>query len=343
MSSPSMDTQGTHDQADQSALTLVDLQSQIAALQETIGTLQSQLTSSNSTPKPSSSSQPTTHYTKGLKVAPPEYFDGTLSKSKSFLNQVYLFLAGKKDDIHHDQDRIILTLSYMKGGTAGPWAEQKVESYSNTGHITQSWEDFVKEFNSVFGDPDPAGTARFKMDRLHQGSQTVDEYVSKFRELKSDTGYNDAALVEKFKKGLNQGLVDRIFGLQDMPTTLKDWETWSSKFDRQWRQRQAEKKAFSDRTNPGSSTQKQAGPTHTSKPTSSLQPSYVKKEPDVVHMEVDSGRKNRPRIVCYRCRQPGHIAKNCQFSVDIGSLDYEGLRTHFEQENQKRSQGQDFQ
>ena len=70
---------------------------------------------------------------------------------------------------------------------------------------------------------------------------TCDEYVAQFRTLKGDTGYNNAALVEKFEKSLNSTLVDKIYALPEMPCTLDGWILWALKLDRQWRQRLAKK------------------------------------------------------------------------------------------------------
>ena len=82
------------------------------------------------------------------------------------------------------------------------------------------------------------------MDLLKQGTHTADEFITSFKELQGDTGFNDAALVEKFEKGLNSSLVDKIYGLSTMPTDLKGWMEWASKLDRQWRRREVKKKAF---------------------------------------------------------------------------------------------------
>ncbi|KIJ53900.1 hypothetical protein M422DRAFT_25609 [Sphaerobolus stellatus SS14] len=106
---------------------------------------------------------------------------------------------GKK--ITSDDDKITITLSYMKGGTVGPWVKDMTERLITEEELR--WVTFTKEFKDSFGDPDPAGTARREMDLLKQGTHTADEYVASFSELKNDTGYNDAALVDKFEKGLN--------------------------------------------------------------------------------------------------------------------------------------------
>ncbi|KAH9478809.1 Retrotransposon-derived protein PEG10 [Psilocybe cubensis] len=108
----------------------------------------------------------------------------------------------------------------MKGGTAGKWAYEKTKVIDNAQSQEGFWADFVYEFREVFADPDPSNTAKHKMHMLKQGRQTADEYVASFRALISDTGYNDAALVDQFKAGLNENLRNAVYYVPDMPKTL---------------------------------------------------------------------------------------------------------------------------
>ncbi|KAG5640263.1 hypothetical protein H0H81_012289, partial [Sphagnurus paluster] len=53
---------------------------------------------------------------------------------------------------------------------------------------------------------------------------TADEYISEFRILASHSKITeDTSLVEYFMEGLNPKLVEKIFGLEDLPTTIDDW------------------------------------------------------------------------------------------------------------------------
>jgi hypothetical protein len=268
-------------------------------------------------------------------VAKPDIFDGTLSKAETFLSQLRLYFSAKREEVRDDHSKIVLALSYMKGGTAGPWARIKVKQLSTVDLAPPgAWEAFLEEFNLAFGDPDPKGTAIRKLAVLVQGSSTADEYVASFRELKDDTDYNDAALCSAFKKGLNSALVDKIYGLAHMPQTLDEWIHWATKLDRQWREREQEKKQWA-----AHKSAPKAAPAAVSKPLPAppVQRTSVFKQPDVVPMEVDSQRKKAP-VVCYRCRRPGHIAKACTSTLNISAMSYEELQKHF----QEKAPEQDF-
>jgi hypothetical protein len=305
-------------------ISIEDLQKQIQALQQALSSL-------NTQPKSSP---------RGLKVAPPDPFDGTLSNTETFLSQLILYFAGKKHELPGDLDKITFALSYMKGGTAGPWAKKKVKEFAAVSPKTvdQTWDQFRDEFLSVFGDPDPAGTAREKMEHLKRGNQTADEYIAKFRELKDDTGYNDAVLVDRFEKGLNSALVDKIYALPEMPQTLDCWVLWATRLDRQWRKRETRRKAGG--TSP---IAKQLTRLSTSTSMPPPRSPAVTQLPQVVPMEVDAGKKNFRSILCYKCRKTGHIARNCPSTVNINSMDFEELKSYMKEVIAKEESPEGFQ
>jgi hypothetical protein len=272
--------------------------------------------------------------TSALKTNPPAIFNGDIHKSNDFLTQLNLYLAGKAID-NADQ-KISIALSYMQGETVNPWV-RRMALKLGTG---LTWEDFMKEFKATYSDPNPKATAIHKMSLLEQGTHSVDEYVATFRSLQDDTGFNDPALLDYFKKGLNSSLVDNIYKLRPMPETLDDWVKEATALDRQWRQRQAEKKLKTSTPKPTTTT-KPISPlvrfTQTDAPIITPPPTQAFKEPDVVPMEIDSGWKRVNPKICFKCRKPGHIARNCSSSVNINNMDYDTLKAHMKAELEKEA------
>lgn len=304
--------------------TVADLHAQVAQLTQMVEHLTTQL-ATHTQPTPTTSTTLTS--TKQFKVASPDVFDGTLSKSESFLRQLSLYFLAKKSDFADDENKVTFALSFMKNGTAGPWADRAVERMEEGDEVFEGWDHFKELFRASFADPDPSGTARFKMDQIRQGSRSADEYVAEFREMTSKTGYNDQAHVEKFEKGLNSALIDCIYSLPEMPVMLKEWMEWAMKLDRQWRQREAHKKALG---NPSTNIPRRLHP-----PLPVL-PQQPKRSPDVVPMDVDSGKSTRPPLVCYKCRKPGHIARHCRSALDVRQMDYESIKAMMKEELQEQ-------
>lgn len=343
--------------------TYEQLQEQIALLQQQMASLLQQQNSSapastsslsgTPTPKPptplpftTNPAHVATSNSSGIKVAAPDVFDGTISKADTFISQLQLYFHGKR--VYDNSDRIVTALSYMKGGTAGPWAKLKVKWLETLDPgATLDWDAFVQDFRRTFGDPNPGGTARHKISQLKQGNHTADEYVASFRELKDETGYNDVALVEKFKKGLDQNLVDRIYHLPEMPQNLEEWISWAIKLDRQNREREVEKKVSNFFSRPPSKPQSKPfplGQSSSSSSSSTNQPStsVQARQPDVVPMEVDSGWRSVRPLICFKCRKPGHKAINCRSSVNINSMDHDSLKAYFKEEiNKEEAQNQE--
>ncbi|KZO90523.1 hypothetical protein CALVIDRAFT_490330, partial [Calocera viscosa TUFC12733] len=120
-----------------------------------------------------------------------------------------------------------------------------------------------------------------------------------FKELAARTGYNDIGHVERFKRGLNRPILDKIFALAEMPETFDGWCKYASRFDNQWRQYKAEEKASNPQQTPKSKpfVPKASTPVRQNAIADTSTP-----------MDID---KNRKEIRCFNCGQKGHIKRNC--------------------------------
>ena len=297
-------------------------------------------------------------YVAKLKMAAPDIFDGDLTKAEAFIASCELYFCGNLKEVSCTQ-KVYFALSYMKGKIAGQWSKRKFKEYSSMGGgAGPTWEEFVLDFADTFYDPDQEGTARHKLRSLKQGNSTCDEYVANFKELMGLTGFNDAALKTEFEHGLSHSLVTKIYTLQHHPTTLKEWMEAAVTFDRLARKMDQRHK----HSTPNHSTQPRPH-SHTSAPANTTTPrppqpqtrpppSQIKPPTsEVVPMEIDNNRRSAGPKVCYRCRQPGHFARDCKSKFDINAMDYNSLMVHFnnlkEEETKaketKDTHGQDFQ
>ena len=258
-----------------------------------------------------------------VRVARPTVFDGARDKTRSFLAELELTFRANHQTYADHEARIAFALSYMKGGTAGPWAELMADFQFG------SWQVFRHQIEAKFGDPRPELTAQFKLSTTRQGGKTADEYIAEFQEQAARSLFNDQALVSAFQKGLNAPLVEHIYAMVPMPETLQDWTTAASLLDRQYRQAQQVKRANAS----GMTTTSHVRPSTTSRTVQSQTvttsaavparvtaqfPSPVVARPpvDPMAMDVDSGRNRRFRTRtfsgnCFTCGKPGHRAAQC--------------------------------
>ena len=84
----------------------------------------------------------------------------------------------RQSEFPDECSNVLFVLLYMKGGSAGPWAMQKINSIlypANTEEVT--WAGFVSELDEMFVDPNCQATAWRKLATLCQGDSSVEELI----------------------------------------------------------------------------------------------------------------------------------------------------------------------
>src|SRR5258708_3431343 len=150
---------------------ITQLTAQVAALQAQLA----RHSRSPPPPKPSTARVPTL---KPPKVVTPSPFSGAQDDLDCFKAECSLYLSMRHSKFLDECSNILFILSYMKGGTAGPWATQRINSIlypSKAGEVT--WAGFVLELDEMFADLNHQATARRKHTTLHQGDSSVEELI----------------------------------------------------------------------------------------------------------------------------------------------------------------------
>ena len=153
-------------------------------------------------------------------------YTGDVEKAKTFLRQLKLYFESRDTEFSTQRKKVIFALSYMRGGTAGPWADHIIDKISDDDDMDCSFmfsifTSFTRLFIERFGERDENAAAHHKMTQLKQGSMTVDELIAKFEELEYLTDYNDVAHIQEFKRICNPKIIDLLVNKIPAPDILK--------------------------------------------------------------------------------------------------------------------------
>lgn len=66
--------------------------------------------------------------------------------------------------------------------------------------------------------------AQAKMEQLHQNSTTATEYFTVLDALNCTTGYDETTLIQLLKRGIEQPVIEKIYGQAALPTDYKGWK-----------------------------------------------------------------------------------------------------------------------
>src|SRR5258708_27672603 len=213
-----------------------------------------------------------------------------------------------------EHSNALFILSYMKGGSTGPWATQKINSILFDAQEVM-WAGFVEELNKMFADLNCQATARRKLATLHQGDSSVEELIQEFKIHGPISRLGHMGLVDHFEQVIHPHLHESIYHLEPMPSTWAEWKHKTSLLDNQWRWFQdTQPKATSAKSSsfhPSSVTPFAAttSSASSSKPSTPPMPSG----PQPMDLDCTNPVKRDPHSgLCFNCSKPCHIAKVCR-------------------------------
>lgn len=266
-----------------------------------------------------------------IKIAEPDDFSGKAEDAKKFLTQCDTYFESCSDAT--DAQKIACALSHMKVGNALLFAEgvRKARSSFNpevhqvSDKYYQTWTSFVTNFKSVFHERDAIAKAQEKLQNIHQGFRTAEEYVLEFSRYEVDAEFDEKANLAFFKKGLQGWIRDKIYGMELIPVTLEGWKKKSMQFDQNKREQHEFERHF---VRPIRVQQPQVpkavsqqSPVQTNQHSSPAPLPSQSGFNSVVPMDVDRAHQRRPldmaNIVCRRCGRKGHLQRDCYAKIAV--------------------------
>ncbi len=150
----------------------------ITQLTAQIATLQAQLACRSQSPPPPQPSAAPPPPLKPPKVSTPSPFSGAQDDLDRFKAECSLYLSMRQSEFPDEHSNVLFILLYMKGGSAGPWAMQKINSILYPANLEEvTWAGFILELDEMFADPNCQATAQRKLATLHQGDSSVEELI----------------------------------------------------------------------------------------------------------------------------------------------------------------------
>jgi hypothetical protein len=279
---------------------------------------------SSSTPDPSLANQ--TLNVGRIATAPPDPFTGDRNKFRTFSRQLALNFAAHldlygADAPHGEVNRILFTLSFMKGGLAEEWANQFVDTHLNINTPTLgSWTAFTAALEKSFTDPNATISAQHQLETMRQEGRPAEAFFMEFEQVFHTAGYltpdHDTYLVSTLERNLHPALVDKVYGLEIFPTSYEEWRDKAINFDQLHRRREECKKALRNFYG-GPTTRSQGPPPARTMTTPGPAPATALASSggrvyggSGAPMDLDQTRGTSQR--CFNCNKEGHIARNCQ-------------------------------
>jgi len=249
-----------------------------------------------------------TENNKEIKLNPPQVFDGDRTKTTEFINSLQLHFLINKHIFITEEIKKAYALSFMKGGTAGPWAQAEInrmiQNSNTTGNTVsvapskkpseETFEELIKRFKTEFSDEVSKLAAQAKLQNLKQGGKTVDEYISEFRTAAINSGFTeDGPLILLFRQGLNRPIREKMNAQLAQPTQITEWYKFTATLDNLWRADQGSSRY--------TKTEHSKGGTYT-------------KRSETVSITAMSEQQRNEHIqkkLCFYCHKPGHISREC--------------------------------
>ncbi|KAI3616396.1 hypothetical protein WG66_012581 [Moniliophthora roreri] len=140
---------------------------------------------------------------KEVKAALPRAFTGARKDAKKFLREVLIYVALNPKVFPDNRTKKLFLLSYIMDRPGEFWKNDKTDlllTYdTNAEKVT--WTEFLDDFRTSFEPLDPALKVQLELKDLRM-KERADEYTYQFTYLAKQTGYNDAAQIVAFKRGL---------------------------------------------------------------------------------------------------------------------------------------------
>uniref|UniRef100_A0A8C5R0Q2 ribonuclease H n=1 Tax=Leptobrachium leishanense TaxID=445787 RepID=A0A8C5R0Q2_9ANUR len=166
----------------------------------------------------------------------PETFNGDRTRFEAFMLDCCILFSLKPRTYNSDFVKVRMVISLL-GGEPKKWAHTLLRDHDP---VLESWPSFAAALEAMYQDPHKRESAQNIIRALRQGRRPVEDYVTHLRHYAHDTAWNEAALLDQFRRGLADHLKDELARV-GVPRSLDTVIDFCIQFDRRWKERRDER------------------------------------------------------------------------------------------------------
>ena len=273
-----------------------------------------------------------------LRGTAPSIFTGDRSRSDAFTSEFcrYRLLNQNNDAIANPFNRILTALSYIKGPLVEDWVsaqDQCLERCLDPLHADYVpdtsevlWLEFEAAFKSAWKDSEKTQSAYEQLMKLTMKDLDMDSYIATFERLAAAAKWDMSAkgTIDRFTRGLRDNIHRRVINRDKEPVTWNNWKDAARAEVHKVRKTISAGLDFGSRN---CNKTRDAGLFQTGQTFRAPQTRPSTNNNGIVPMEVDSTNtqtwepfkhltdEERDQLrkdgKCFRCRQKGHMAREC--------------------------------
>ncbi|KAJ8457267.1 hypothetical protein ONZ51_g11636 [Trametes cubensis] len=241
------------------------------------------------------------------KIEDPEVFNGDRDKTRSFLNQLFLLFTAQPHDFVNDYTKVATALSFMEGDNINYWKDitiQRPEEEIRPGVYRgfDSWPVFKRNFLLVFAPVDKVDNSMVNLTTIQlKDYSSVDKFNARIMDLALKGKILDpAAQLALYRNALPEYLLKKISMSYPPPTNIEEWMTGTKEIDHSYH---LTEKILANRRGRKAKTPK----TRKNVKMVNLEDDSL----DINKLSVKERQELQDKGLCFRCRKPGHISRDC--------------------------------
>jgi hypothetical protein len=250
----------------------------------------------------------------GMQGTLPSIFDGNKKGYLPWKTELWLYQLTNQNHptITNMAEKMLGAMGFICGPNVATWVEDELQLLEQRtvqwgDEDPQIWQLFEQDMDRAFKDVNTKDQAIMELMNLQITGDQLNTYNTTFNQLLRKCKWNrdEQGTMQLYHRGLIASLLKRMLNQDNCPDTLDGWQDLAIKYQGKWLEAQHE---LAQRDSKDPSKQK----AYLLKLINQKQNhSYVHPED---HLDVDiteTSDDKKEKQVCYYCKQPGHIKKDC--------------------------------